>query len=406
MVFLAAQEVLEVEVRRADQAGVLVVERRPGEFLGATFRGHPVRQCANKCIFCFIDQMPRGLRKTLYVKDEDVLHSLVNGNYVTLSNVGPTELARIADRGVSPLYVSVHATDRAVRSRMLGIARSPDVLEQLRCLVRRGIRLHTQIVVCPGVNDGAVLRRTVRALLALGERLESVAVVPVGITRHRRVPLRGMDRDGAVALCEALCPVSDADAVRRGRRRLFLADEFLILAGRSIPPQSYYADFPQIENGVGLVRQLLDEWRRVERGLGRRAPTVRTSERGRRVLVVTSALAYPYLQRIARQLSERSGRAHVEALAVPNRFFGETVTVAGLLTATDIVRAVCGTGVRWDTVVVPSVLLNSHGHTLDGWSISRIKRHIGVPVVAAESVGDLARQAIAAPVSTERRPRS
>ncbi len=390
--FSIAEERLAVRAVRGEECLTMEVDRRPGVESGVLLVESPVRRCANRCIFCFIDQMPGGLRGSLYVKDEDVRLSVLNGNYVTLSSFNKADLGDIARIGLSPLYVSVHATDPLVRRRMLRNGKAPDIMEQLRYLARRNIRLHAQIVVCPSWNDGTVLEKSLRDLLTLGERLRSVAVVPVGLTRFRSFHIPAVDPKTAADVCDMVVRLSDRAADRDGFRKLFLADEFFIKARLKIPGTAYYGDYPQIENGVGLVNQLMDGWRNDRKSFLKKNGFPRGAVPGRKLLVVTSVSAEPYIRRIARELVRLRTDMSIDTVAVRNRFFGETVTVAGLLTARDIVRTVRSRlrGSSYDAVVVPSVLFNFAGHTLDGFSLRRMEEGIGVRTRMITSMKEIA----------------
>ena len=255
--FFSARSRATIQAIRGNTRIVCIMLRPSGKAAGVLFREKPILRCGNRCIFCFIDQMPPGFRKSLYVKDEDYRHSFTNGNYITLSHTPRSRLLRIARLGLSPLYVSVHASDSGVRRRMLGNPIAFDIMKQLRFLERRAVRFHTQVVVCPGINDGRVLRKTIQDLLTLKAGLLSIAVVPVGLTRHRKTPLVPVNRADALYICREVSRISDRHAAVEGRRRVFCADEFFIKAKLPIPPKKYYEDYPQIENGVGLVRRIL-----------------------------------------------------------------------------------------------------------------------------------------------------
>ncbi len=383
--FAAAQPRARIAAKRAGKMISLDLVRPDNSELGVAFADTAVARCSNHCVFCFIDQMPPGLRASLYVKDEDANHSFVNGNYVTLGAMTYAQLDHLCGLGLSPLYISVHATDPRVRQRMLGNRHIGIILDQLRFLETNGIRFHTQIVVCPGFNSGAVLTRTIEDLCTFGTGLLSIAVVPVGLTRYHRKALGPVDREEARRICEATARLGEQDLRGSGRRRVFLADELLILAGLPIPPRRYYEDYPQIENGIGLVRMLLEEWAALKRGMTRQPP------RGgkRPVLIVTSESAHPYLARVARELPAYVPKLEVRAVAAKNEFFGGGVTVAGLLAARDVVRCARTAGCRGCTVILPSVMFNCSGHTLDGFSARRIGRTLGVPVTVAASLNDM-----------------
>lgn len=335
--------------------------------------------------------MPPGLRKSLYVKDEDITHSFLNGNYVTLSAMSDGQLGRIGRLGLSPLYVSVHATHPCVRRMMLGNPRSRDIMEQLRRLQRLRISFHTQIVVCPGFNNGPVLAKTLADLLTLGQSLLSIAVVPVGLTKHRRFPLAAVDKKEALRICEKVNAAGDADEKKNGGRRIFCADELFIKAGLAIPSKRYYEQYPQIENGVGLVRQLLEEARTVKRRLASERVASHGKRRGtlKKILCLTSASALPYVDGIMAEVCRLKKNVTVNVMPVVNDYFGDSVTVAGLLTAADMIKTVRQAAAVWDRVMVPGVAFNRRGHTLDGWSISRLRARLGMRVDAATTLSDM-----------------
>jgi putative radical SAM enzyme (TIGR03279 family) len=386
--FYAAASAFSLDIERRGRAATLEIVRREGSSLGVEFRPDAIRRCTNRCIFCFIDQMPPGLRSSLYIKDEDLTHSFLNGNYVTLAGIREADLQKIQRLGLSPLFISVHATDPQVRQTMLGNCRSPAIMDQLRLLRRNGTQLHTQIVVCPGYNDGAVLKDTLRDLLSLRESLLSVAVVPVGLTRFRTLPLEPVDAAAAAAICTLVSTISDGDKEKFGARRVFLADELFLRAGWAIPSAAYYEEYPQIENGVGLIRQLLDSWkaakRRYRRRPGRSLPEISKNK----YFLLTSVSAFPFLSGIAREAARLRPGATFEAVAICNRFFGETVTVAGLIAAADVLRALSEakrTG-SFTNVLLPGAMFNYAGYTLDGYSAARIGKESGTAVTVIDSI--------------------
>lgn len=386
--FFSASPHLRLDVLRNSKPHTVCLERKHGGFLNIEFYQEPIGCCANKCIFCFIDQMPPGMRRRLYIKDEDLTHSFLNGNYVTLTNAGPEVLQRIIHLGLSPIFVSVHATDPLVRNRMLGTKQAPPIMEQLSFLARNNIQFHTQIVVCPGYNDGAVLTKTVKELFSLGPGLLSVAVVPVGLTRFRTFPLAPVDAARARKICGDMGTLSDRDKSRQGNRRLFLADELFLKAGADIPPDGYYEEYPQIENGVGLARQMLDKWKNAVRSFPRRG---KRYDKGEWYLLVTSCSAFPFLNTIVHEMKKLRPEVVVHPEAVPNRFFGLSVTVAGLLTARDVLHAVRRElkTKRFDRVLLPAVMFNYAGYTLDGYSAQRLAKEAGVPVKVISSIDKL-----------------
>jgi len=288
--------------------------------------------CRNRCVFCFIDQMPKGMRDTLYVKDDDWRFSLMMGNYITLSSITEAEWERLIRRKASPLYVSVHATEPLLRSRLMGNPMAGDILKRLRHLKAEGIRFHCQIVTCPGINDGDHLLRTLVDLRELSPAAQSVAVVPVGLTGHREglADLIPFDAEGARSLLQQVAPFQEECLKQMGTRFAFPSDEFYCLAGEPIPPAEWYERYPQTENGVGLLRLLeseLEEASREECGwFDTFAP--------RSLLMVTGESAAPHMRKLAERY--KPAGTEVEVLPIHNRFFGDLVTVAGLLTAGDI----------------------------------------------------------------------
>ena len=376
MFFSAGQDVNALVMRKQRRFSVFM-ERANGEDLGIRFKDRPIRRCCNKCIFCFIDQMPPGLRKSLYIKDEDYRYSFTNGNYLTLSRAAAVQLGHIVKMGLTPIFVSVHATNEAIRRFMLGNPRAFDIIEQLRFLENNDVRFHTQIVVCPGINDGPVLARSIKDLLSFKKGLLSIAVVPVGITKHRKIPLQPMTVDGALAICKMVGEISDRDCARAGIRRIFLADEFFIKARKKIPPAKYYEDYPQIENGVGLIRQLLQEWKSIKKpGVEIIPVSGKSQEKKTKYLVMTSAAAFPYIACIMKELETFLPVVCIETVLVPNTFFGESVTVAGLLTAHDIIATAKPLARSYKKIFIPSVIFNLHGYTMDGFSKARLEKQI------------------------------
>ncbi len=393
--FYAACETFEIEFQRKNIINKYTVYRKPGEFLGVEFAPVKIRRCKNKCIFCFIDQLPPGMRKRLYIKDEDYRHSFLDGNYVTLSSLTKGEMDKVVRLGLSPLYISVHATVPEVRRKMLNNPNAGRIMEQLKKLQDNGILFHTQIVVCPDFNDGPVLEKTIKDLLIFQTSLLSIAVVPVGLTKHRKKMLKPISRRGALRICNTVMKLSEQDMESAGFRRIFIADEFLLKAGINIPSNTYYEDYPQIENGVGLVRLLLEEWKSVKKKLSRKknkrnsmAKDVQI-KRKKHYILLTSVSALPFLEMIIGELTQFIDHAAISVKPVKNRFFGESVTVAGLITAKDIINTVKNRSRKAVTVIIPEVILNYNNYTLDGFSIDRISKKVMAKVVAVKNLPHL-----------------
>lgn len=338
--------------------------------------------CNNKCVFCFAHQNARGMRRALYFKDDDFRFSFLNGNFATLTNLQPEEMERIAAQRLSPIYISVHATDRELRNRLLGNPTAPDVLEQIAFFARHRIRMHTQVVLCPGLNDGEALARSLEELAGFHPWVETVALVPVGLTQYReKLPvLRPADPAYARGLLEWAEPWRRRLLRRLGTRFAFPSDEFYLLAGRPFPGARSYEGYPQLGNGVGGSRKFLDEFRRLERHLpGGVAPDCR-------VTVVTGTLAASVLQGPAERLNRIAG-LRVDLLPVVNDFFGGSVTCAGLLTGQDILKALEGRRPELgEVVLIPAVSFKEDEEIfLDDVPLAEVSRRIERPALRVEA---------------------
>jgi putative radical SAM enzyme (TIGR03279 family) len=377
--YSASDEELLLEIEKPDgELWELEVERAAGESLGLTFAAPRPACCSNNCLFCFVHQLPKGLRKPLYVKDEDYRLSFLNGNYVTLANLKTPALNRIIEQHLSPLYISVHATNPALRERLLGKSGIPPILEQLQLLAAARIVMHTQVVLCPGLNDGEELQRTLTELTALYPAVQSIAVVPLGLTGHRqRLPLlTPVDKEYARDIIIKWQP--HAEALRRKLRQpfLFLADEFFLKAGLPFPPIKEYGNFPQIENGVGMVPVFMKE----ADSLLRRARPLGPF----RATVVTGISSFGFVKDFLKSLKEKSG-ADIVPVAVENRLFGQSITVSGLIVGNDIVAALAGHDIG-SCLLVPDVMLKEgEGVFLDDVTLEELQQRIGCPVVVFDS---------------------
>ena len=375
--FHAGDERLALTVERGGATAPRRLERR-GAGLGlelAPPRPGDIATCANKCVFCFIHQLPKGMRRSLYVKDDDFRLSFLHGNYITLSDLDDASFERIIEQRLSPLYISVHATDPELRHALLGRPRhSAEILPRLERLAKAGIRMHAQIVLCPGLNDGAHLERTVAELAPLHPHVATTAIVPVGLTRHReRLPaLRSLTPDEARALVAAADGWQRRGLAELGSRFVFLADEIYLLAGLPLPDAIAYEGFPVAEDGIGLVRQFED-------GFARSIARRRRPDHGQSLTVVTGELFAPRL----RALLAGGGYdpAAVRVAAVPNDFFGPAIGVAGLLTGRDIQRHLAQAPELGRAVLVPAVAVrDGDGIFLDDLTPADLARDLGVPV--------------------------
>lgn len=366
-VYLTSDEELEIVIQKPDGEIVFLdVEREPGEELGFQLEGiiyDMLHECSNHCMFCFVHQMPEGLRRTLSLKDDDYRFSFLQGSFITLTNLTQREIDRIKMLKLSPLYVSVHTTNPALRQRMMGNKAAGRVMEILRELKESGIEFHTQIVLCPGINDGKELQRSIEDLASLRPNLLSCAVVPVGLTRYREklYPLTSFTSEQANDVYERVCSYQERFAAE-GENFLYMSDEFYLLTGHTFPESEEYHGFPQLENGVGLSRLLLDEMVTLEDELPDQMiqPT--------KLLLVTGVLGAKVLEVPVARLRKVKDLT-VDLLPVVNVFFGATVTVAGLLTGQDLLRAVQEhEPEEYDLIVLPNVVLNDDDLFIDGLS--------------------------------------
>ena len=370
--FLTADEELVIEARQADGEEVIYeLERLDGEPLGIALQPPPVRRCANKCEFCFIEGLPPGLRKPLYIRDDDYRLSFAYGNFATLSNVKERDMERILEYRLSPLYVSVHATNHEARKVLLNNPRVPDVKAQLGRLAEGGIQFHCQMVVVPGLNDGPVLEESLFDLWNMGDAVLSAAVVPVGLTQFSHL-YTGKRMDLATAR-QILMQVEawGARAVReRGETWVFGSDELYLLAERELPTPAHYGEFAQIENGVGAVTSLR---MRVADGIERV-----TRRDGQRIGVVTGLAMAPLMEPLLRRLSEASG-AHFELIVAENSLFGPTITTAGLLVGRDILSAL-GDRHDLDIALIPAETINEDRIFLDDLTLEAVRDALPMPV--------------------------
>jgi len=394
--FLTAEDMLEVEARLPNGDEVVYdIERVEGMPLGVELEPPSVRRCANRCEFCFIEGLPQGLRKNLYIRDDDYRLSFAYGNFATLSNLKEKDEQRILEYRLSPLYVSVHATPREARKVLLNNPRVPDIKEQLWRLVEGGIQFHGQMVVVPGLNDGEVLEQTLGDLWDFGDACLSVAIVPVGLTQFSHLYSgRSMDRDAASSLVDVTQRWAEHARRERGFPWVYGSDELYLLSDRELPPFEHYGDFPQIENGVGALPMLRH---RLESGL-ERLPRLD----GKRIVVVTGASMAPHMPELLTQLTQATG-ATFDLRPMENSLFGPTVTTAGLLVGADIGRALADTSGA-DLALVPAETINEDGIFLDDVVFAELRERITVPVFPSYDFVDVLErfdELVAAPAEAE-----
>ena len=395
--FYAAEEEIEVHIRKANGLDDLVVfEKDIDEDLGLEFERatwDDVILCNNNCFFCFLKGLPKGMRKTLYTKDDDYRLSFLHGNFVTLTNLSEDDWARLEEQRLSPLNVSVHATELGLRRHMLSNPTAPDVLDQLRRLGALGIQAHTQIVLCPGVNDGEHLARSIRDLGELYPAVQTVSVVPVGASpkleewalKRDGIPLIRPTPRYAREVVGILAPFQKEFRRRFGATIVQCSDEFYVTAGAPIPGAAAYDGFPQYENGIGMVRTMLQDWTTTKRRL--RARTKPLPLAGRGAIIGTANLIAPVLAGVAAEFSSLTG-ASVRVQGVTNTVFGERVNVSGLVCGKDYAEQLAG--LPGDIVILPRPSLDYFGEKfLDSMTIGEAEAALGRPVAFAAFWSDV-----------------
>jgi len=366
----------ELDMRLARHGRAFSVRLELGEAVdpGIELAHFKVKTCRNKCMFCFVSQLPRGLRRTLYVRDEDYRMSFLYGNYVTLTGLTAAERKRIVEQRLSPLYISVHATDRAVRNAILGNPRAPDIMRELRYFGKNKIRMHTQIVLCPGVNDGEVLKKTIRNLYSLYPYVSSIAVVPVGITEHGKRKPQSVTKEDALKALETVEAFQRRFRKKHGDPLVYASDELYIRAGRPFPPLKDFGELPQVENGVGMAPSFIAKARRMR---------LEVKPTGKRFITFTGVSFYPFLEKFTERL--RKHGIDIAVAPVENTFFGSTVTVTGLLTGRDVIKSIAGREEKYDVLLIPDVALKNREVFLDDVTVGDVEAALGMKVRVVES---------------------
>lgn len=425
--YYLTEDEVTLDLWREERPLRLSLRKHPDADLGLTFVAPTftdgLRTCNNNCGFCFVKQLPRGLRRTLYVKDDDYRYSFLFGDFITLTNLTEADWQRIAEQRLSPLYISVHATDPGLRRQLLGNPRAADVREQIARLGALGIQVHTQIVLVPPYNLGTPLEQSIHDLARLYPIVQSVAVVPVGLTDHHpylkalqaaggdpaaiphQVPLRSLTRDETEAVLARCHAWQKTFRQEFGISFVYPSDELYLTAGQPLPPAGRYDGFPQVENGVGLARLFLDDWKRTRRRLTSNPPASRrrqeeTERRGERgetrltLAILTGVLFAPAMQRVADEVNALIAQGvrlpfrWLSVHPVANNFLGHRVTVAGLLTAEDVIAA--GRECKGDVLALPRAMFDAEGRvTLDDKTADEITAAVGRPVRVAGWMSDL-----------------
>lgn len=389
--FYTSGSKFELTVLRDGKLDYLKVNKGDYEPLGCEFETYLIDQkhsCSNHCMFCFIDQLPPGLRETLYFKDDDERLSFLFGNYVTLTNLSEHEIARIKEMHISPINISVHTTNPQLRVRMMANKNAGNCLKYLKEFADAGIQMNCQLVLCRGVNDGDELRRSLEDLTALYPAVQSIAAVPSGLTRYRKglYPLTAYDAESSAETLDILEEWGSKCKEKFGSRIIYPGDEWYLCAKRAVPQDEFYEDYAQLENGVGMWRLFRNEFlEELEQGH-------RSAFALRRMDVVTGTLAAPLIEEMTNAFCEKYPSVHLNVHAIQNDFFGGNVSVAGLVTATDII-AQCKGKLESKVLGVPEVMLRSEKDLfLDDQSIADLEKALDVKVKILPSGGrDFAR---------------
>ncbi|MBR2589840.1 MAG: DUF512 domain-containing protein [Clostridia bacterium] len=383
--FYIAEEKLELVFKKENRFKTIRLKKQPYDDIGLEFENYIMdkeRSCANQCIFCFIDQLPPGMRDTLYFKDDDARLSFLFGNYLTLTNISQREIDRIIKMHISPINVSVHTMNEQLRVEMMGNKRAGKVLSYLDDLKRGGIKMNAQLVLCPGINDGEELRYSLDKLEKYYPELQSVAVVPVGLTDYREglYDLKPYTRESAENVLQIIDEYEQRFLEQYGTKLVFAADEFYLKAGRKIPDAAFYEDFEQLENGVGMWAMMKDEFIHA-------LESVSPSNRSVTLTLAAGEAAAPLFQELVDLLHEKCYNISVNVVAVKNRFFGSKITVSGLLTGSDLLKAFEANPPE-DTLLIPKAMLkNDENIFLDDITLEQLAQRLNTRVIPIANDG-------------------
>ncbi len=382
--YLMAEPEIEVEIEKPNGERKIVDIINDYEDIGIDFEEEMIdeaQSCRNKCIFCFIDQLPKGMRETVYFKDDDTRLSFLQGNYVTLTNMSDEEIDRLIAMRISPINISVHTTNPELRVMMLNNRFAGKLYDTMKRFAKNGICMNCQIVACPGINDGDELDRTMNDLAALYPYVNSVSVVPVGLTRYRDglYPLTMYDKDGARRMIKQVTDKQNEFLKQIGTRLIYLSDEFYLNAGTEFPPAEDYEGFPQIENGVGLMASMSEEFEAAYK-------YIKPLDEKRSAAVVTGELAYDYIRGLCTRIAERSG-ADIRVYAVRNDFFGGGVNVSGLVCGCDIIKQLNGMEPVDEMLIPCSMLRADEDVFLDDTTVGQVEEALGVKITSVLNDG-------------------
>lgn len=385
--FYMKEEALTLELERKGKVKAVKIKKSPEDDIGLEFESYLMdkqKRCKNKCIFCFIDQNPEGMRESIYFKDDDSRLSFLFGNYITLTNLEDSDIDRIIKMHISPVNVSVHTMNKELRVKMMKNKRAGECLSYIYRLAEAGIELNTQLVLCPGINDGEELEYSISELSRLYPAVRSIAAVPVGVTRHREglFEMPEYTKESAAEVIDIIDRMGGELKKKHGTRLVYAADEFYLKAGRSIPDADYYEDYPQIENGVGMWNSFADEAEDIISELDAEADIKKS------LSLATGAAAYPLINETAKRLSAIYPGLEINTYEIKNDFYGHSVTVAGLITGGDLINQLRGRALGQE-LIIPDVMLRSEGDLfLDNVSLEDAERELGVKIrTVSESTG-------------------
>lgn len=386
--YYQASEELLLQIEKPDgEVWEIEIDKDESEDLGLEFEDSLIdgaKSCTNKCIFCFIDQLPKGMRETVYFKDDDSRLSFLTGNYVTLTNIKNEELQRIINYRMSPINVSVHTTNPELRKFMLGNRFAGDVLDKIKMLTDSGIEVNCQIVLCRGINDGDELEKTIADLAAFYPGINSVSIVPVGISKHRDnlFKLEPFDKESSADVIKQVLKWQNKLLREKGSRVIYLSDEFYINAEMAIPEYEEYEDFPQIENGVGMVASFKQE---VKEYLGNKKR--KTSLNNRKISIATGRLVYKNIIQLVNDIKKVYDDLEVSVFDIENDFFGSNVTVTGLLTGGDIIKQLKGKDLGQELLLSKNMLRSGEHILLDDYTIEQIEEELGIKIRIVDNTG-------------------
>ena len=377
-----------LEILLCDQEKKLrtvVVEKDEYDDLGLEFETYLMdRQmgCKNACIFCFVDQTPPGMRKSLYFKDDDTRMSFLFGNYTTLTNLKEGDIQRIIKMHISPINISIQTMNPALRVQMMKNPFAGESLKFVRMLTEGGIKINTQIVLCPGYNDGEQLEYSLSELAKLGPNVQSIAVVPVGLTRYREklTPLRGFFPQEAVEVVKTMERWGEYFCKEYGTRTAYASDEFYILAGKDFPPYEFYEDFAQLENGVGMMTLMQHDFAQALK-----EAQLEQSPAAHRCTIATGQLAYPMMQDFAERVQQAFPQVQVQVKKIRNDFWGPTITVAGLITGQDLLAQLEGLDLGSELLIPANMLRHEQDRFLDDLTLEQVQETLGVPALPVEN---------------------